>query len=304
MFVAVLRSLQRWAGYGLVAALVASPILVEQAVERARFEDRLGTFPVEVGLAHNGVSTLDAGIIGRLYWDRTGAGGFGASLRSTGPPEGGGTLGSYISQDFLQANVAFVDDPDEVARVYGAELRSQLVRFLVLSELATFAVGGLLGAVLLRGPPRFTRRRTRVLLRVGWIVTASTTSVLLAVALFARWGGSAEPQQTYAMPGVDELSFSSPQTREIAEQIQPFVEKNSARIAERTAAYVDAAVEGFTTGLPSYAECPAAAGRREDRPRRGRPSGQPGGHSASHEALPAARRCVGRRLGRPAHGRR
>jgi Icc-related predicted phosphoesterase len=254
MAVPVLVFVRRWIVCGFVAAVVVSPILAEQAVERARFEDRLGTFPVEVGLAHNGRSTLDAGIVGKLYWDRTGVGGFGASLRSSGPPEGGGTLGSYVSQDFLQANVAFVDDPGELARVYGAELRSQVVRFLVVSELAVFVAGGLLGAVLLRGPPRYARGRVRVLLRGGWFTVASTTTLLLAAALFARWDGSAEPAQTYAMPGIDELSFSSPQTREIAQQIQPFVEKNAARIAERSAAYVEAAVDGFNTGLPLYAE--------------------------------------------------
>ena len=250
----ILHFLRRWVVFGFATAVVASPILAEQAVERARFEDRLGTFPVEVGLAHNGVSTLDAGIIGKLYWDHTGVGGFGASMRSTGPPEGGGTLGSYVSQDFLQANVAFVDDPAEVARVYGSELRSQVIGFFLVSELATFAAGGLLGVVLLRGPPRFASRRARVLLRLGWIAAAMTTSLLLAVALFARWNGSDEPRQSYAMPGIDELSFSSPQTREIAEQIQPFVEKNSARIAERSAEYVETAVDSFASGLPVHAE--------------------------------------------------
>ncbi len=254
MTASILRSLRRWVLCGVVTAVVALPILAEQAVERAGFEDRLGTFPVEVGLAHNGRSTLDAGIIGRLYWDRTGTGGLGAYLRSTGPPEGGGTLTSYVSQDFLQANVAFVDDPGEVARVYGAELRSQVVRFIVLSELAAFIVGGLLGLVLLRGPPRFESRRARLLLRLGWTTAAITTSLLLAATLFARWEGNVEPQQTYAMPGIDKLSFSSPQTREIAQQVQPFVEKNTARIAERSAEYRQAALDSFTAALQVSAE--------------------------------------------------
>ena len=252
MAVSIIAFLRRWLVCGFVAATVALPILAEQAVERARFEDRLGAFPVEVGLSHNGRSTLDAGIIGELYWDRTGVGGFGASLRSTGPPEGGGTLSSYVSQDFLQANVAFVDDPSEVARVYGAELRSQVVDFLVVSELVTFVGGGLLGTVLLRGPPRITSRRARRWLGLGWGAAAATTSLLLAAMLFARWDENVEPSRTYAMPGIDQLSFSSPQTREIAQQIQPFVEKNSVRIAERTAEYRESALDSFVATLPSH----------------------------------------------------
>ena len=107
------RFLGRWVGFGLLAVLVALPILAEQAIERARFEDRLGTFPVVVSLSHNGRSTLDTGVVGKLYWDRTGVAGFGASLRSTGPPEAGGTLTSYVAPEFLQANAAFVDDPGD-----------------------------------------------------------------------------------------------------------------------------------------------------------------------------------------------
>jgi hypothetical protein len=78
--------------YALVAGLVCAPVAAERAVEGVRFQDRLGTVLVEVSLAHNGVSTLDTGILGRLYWNRTGFGGFGGLLRVTGPPEAGGTL--------------------------------------------------------------------------------------------------------------------------------------------------------------------------------------------------------------------
>ena len=41
-----------------------------------RFNDHLGTFPVEVGLCHDGRSTLDTGLFGKVYWGQTGA--FGA----------------------------------------------------------------------------------------------------------------------------------------------------------------------------------------------------------------------------------
>ncbi len=41
--------------YGLIAALVAAPMAAERAVEGVHFKDRLGTVPVEVSLANNGV---------------------------------------------------------------------------------------------------------------------------------------------------------------------------------------------------------------------------------------------------------
>ncbi len=119
-------------GAALLAALVGAPIAVERAVESVRFEDRLGTLPVEVSLAHNGVSTLDTGILGKLYWDQTGAAGFGAVIRATGPPEAGGTLSSYVSPKFLRANAQFVDNPDEVARAYGRKFGSAALEELLV----------------------------------------------------------------------------------------------------------------------------------------------------------------------------
>ena len=250
----VLAFLARWLAYGVATALVTLPIVAEQAIERARFEDRLGTFPVEVSLAHNGRSTIDTGLVGKLYWDRTGVAGFGATLRSTGPPEAGGTLTSYVSQEFLQANAAFVDDPGGVAQVYGAELRSQVLGLVAASELVAGLIGGLLGAVLLRGPPRVQGRRRRQLVRAGTFAVAFTGSCLLAAALFGRWTGNQPVGESFAMPGVDRLSFSSPQTREIAQQVQPFIEKNSERISERSAEYVDAAVASLSAELPSHVD--------------------------------------------------
>ena len=109
--------------HGFVAALVCAPIAAEQAIESAEFEDRLGTLPVEISLSHNGVSTLDTGILGSVYWERTGFAGFGRQIRTTGPPEAGGSLASYVSPRFIEANAQFVSDPGDVARVYGDELR-------------------------------------------------------------------------------------------------------------------------------------------------------------------------------------
>ena len=124
----LVRAAVAFAAYGVVAAVVSAPVAAERAVEGAHFDDRLGELPVEVSLAHNGVSTVDTGVLGRLYWDRTGTAGFGAVVRATGPPEAGGTLSSYVDPAFLKINAQFVNDPDEVARAYGSELRDQVWR--------------------------------------------------------------------------------------------------------------------------------------------------------------------------------
>jgi len=252
----LLGFVRRFLGFGLLTAVLAFPIVAQQSVERAQFDDRLGTFPVVVSLAHNGQSTLDTGLAGKLYWQRTGVAGFGASLRSTGPPEAGGTVSSYVSQEFLQANAAFVDDPGLVARVYGAELRDRVLDRLVAAELVAAVAGGLVG-VALTGRSRRVRgadRRLRRALRVGSFAVVMTASVVMAAALFVRWDGNAPVGTTYPMPGIEQLSFSSPQTREIAEQIEPFIQKNSDRIAERSAAYRAAAQESAATELPLHAE--------------------------------------------------
>ena len=117
------RLVLSWLGCVLIAAVLCLPWAAERAIEGARFEDRLGTLPVEVGLAHNGYTTLDTGLLGKVYWRRTAPSGFGALVRSTGPPLADGTLASYVSPAFVRANARFLDDPDGVAVVYGAELR-------------------------------------------------------------------------------------------------------------------------------------------------------------------------------------
>lgn len=105
---------------------------------------------MEVALAHNGVSTFDTGILGRLYWDRTGAAGFGAIVRATGPPEAGGTLSSYVDPTFVEVNAQFINDPEEVARGWGSELREQVGRRFLHLELGAFLAGGLLLTLIFR----------------------------------------------------------------------------------------------------------------------------------------------------------
>lgn len=226
--------------YGAVAAAVSAPIAAERAVEGARFDDRIGSVPVEISLAHNGVSTLDTGVLGSLYWERTGAMGFGARLRVTGTPEAGGSLASYVDPRFLRANAAFVSDPDTVAQAYGDELRARFWRRFLQLELAAFAVGGILFTAIFRARAPFPgrlRRRTAVATGAVVITAACLASAGSATLLFKTWEGNAEPPQSYPLPGVDGLSFSSPQALEVARQLRPFVEKNTARLRERASRY-------------------------------------------------------------------
>ncbi len=74
----VWASVAAFVGSAAVAALVAAPIALERAVGGAQFSDNLGTFPVQVSLAHDGRSTLDTGILGKVFLARTGTLGFGA----------------------------------------------------------------------------------------------------------------------------------------------------------------------------------------------------------------------------------
>ncbi|WP_156390978.1 MULTISPECIES: hypothetical protein [unclassified Nocardioides] len=227
---------------------MCTPLAVEHAVERASFEDRLGTLPVEVRLAHNAHTTLDTGLLGKVYWRRTATAGFGAELRSTGPPIAGGTLASYVSPAFVRANTRFLDDPDGVAIAYGAELRHQVVGRAVRLAL----VAGALGGVVLTGIWHLSSRRSR---RTGLViagvvlVVGAATSVTLAISEFHSWAGNQAIGESFALPGHDDIAFSSPQTREVAEQIQPFIEKNTARIRDRTDRYEATAATSLDEAL-------------------------------------------------------
>ena len=255
------RKLRRLAtaflAYGFVAALISAPIAAEQAMEGAQFEDRLGTLPVEVSLSHNGVSTLDTGILGSVYWNRTGAAGFGASIRATGPPEAGGSLASYVSPRFIQANAAFVSNPGDVARAYGEELRGQLLQRFWLIELGVFLIGGLVIAGLFRGDAPFrsiasTRRRVAVCALV--VLAGVGASALAAVQLFRMWEGDDEVTRAYPSSDIEGLSFSNPEALEIAEQVQPFIVKNTDRIRASADVYEDAANASLQEVLPDHVE--------------------------------------------------
>jgi hypothetical protein len=255
----LLGGVRSFAVYALLAAMVALPVSVERAIESARFEDRLGAFPVEVRLSHNGYSTVDTGLTGKLYWERTGFAGLGATISVTGPPEAGGTLSSYVTPAFLRTNAAFIDHPSRVARAYGEELRSQVIGVVLLYELFAAVAGGALLLVIFRGrtPPLPQALKGSGLRRVagyaGYTLVAIAASLLVSVGLFSQWAAGGAVDETYPMPGMGELSFSSPQTREVARQIQPFIEKNTTRIERRAADYRETVTANLEQVVPGAA---------------------------------------------------
>lgn len=235
-----------------VTGIAGAPLVAEHAVETVSFADHLGAVPVEVSLTRNGTSTVDTGVLGRLYWEHTGAWGFGALLRITGPPDAAGSsLADYVSPQFLRTNTAFIDNPEIVALAYGKELQDRALLSFVRLEGVVAIVGGLLLTLVLRGRPAFPSVpwRRRALLHLAALTTATACSVAAAGWLFHQWDGSTPVQDTYPMPGVPGLSFSSPQALEVAAQVRPFVEKNSLRIRQRSDAYTAAAEASLADAL-------------------------------------------------------
>lgn len=256
------RSLQRWPGRRgrdalltlvlcfLAAAIVAAPVALVRAIEGVRFEDQLGTLPVEVSLCHDGRSTLDTGVFGKVFWDRTGAYGFGAYARASGPPAAGDTLASYVDPAFIEANVLFIRDPDSVVTAYAAEMRTALQDHVLRDELVATLVGGTILFLLI--PRRRMRDVSRTHTAVASVLLVSLSlglSTLAAAQEFADWECNTEPGAIFAVPGMDNPTFSSPQMSEIVAQVQPFVEKNTRRIDQEADRYEQAAIASLATAL-------------------------------------------------------
>jgi hypothetical protein len=238
----------------VAAALVAAPVAIERAIEGVRFHDQVGTFPVEVSLCHDGRSTLDTGILGKVFWDQTGALGFGAYAKATGPPEAGGTLASYVDPAFFEANVSFIHDPDTVVAAYSDEMRTALRRHIVRDE----AVAGLLGGVMLflvvpRRRLQGVRRRHAAAAGVLVVGVAAGISTIGAVRLFDQWDCSAATGQTYEARGIRNPTFSSPQMSEIVSQVRPFIDKNTERIDAAARGYEEKAAVTFAAAAHSRA---------------------------------------------------
>ena len=247
------------------AAVVFAPVAAEHAVESASFSDHLGAVPVDVSMTHNGASTVDTGVFGRLYWKYTGGWGFGALIRVTGPPEAAGpSLAAYVSPAFLKTSTAFVDDPARVARAYGSEFRDQFAAAFWRRDLEMAFVAGALLTLLLRGrvPLVSMAGRRRALVALAALVAASGVSAGGSAWLFHRWDGNQPIGDTYPMADVPGLSFSSPQALEIAAQVRPFIEKNSRRIRQRSDAFTSAARTSLAEALSDATDLTPRSGER------------------------------------------
>jgi len=246
------RAAAAYAGCALVSAVVAAPLSLEAAVEGVRFEDRLGTLPVEVRLLHNGHSALDTGIFGTAYWQQTGRFGLGVMARVSGPPEAGGTLASYADARFIRANAALIEEPGVVVEAYAAKFRAAVrERFLLLELMAAVLGGAVLMAVVpwsrLAALPPVRGRAAAGLVVVAGVTLAAAT----AAARFGEWRGNRPVTSEYLMPGVDRLSFSSAQALEVAIQVEPFIRKNTERLRREGQRYESTAAASFATALAS-----------------------------------------------------
>ena len=234
----------------LVAAVVAAPVAMERAIESVRFKDQLGTFPVEVGLCHDGRSTLDTGVLGKVFWDQTGAFGFGAYARATGPPEAGGSLASYVDPAFYQANVAFLRDPDTVVAAYSSEMRSSLRTQVLRQELVAALLGGTILYLVvprrrLRGVPRWQSAVAAFLL----VDVALGLSAFAAVRMFDAWDCSRATGDVFRAAGMRNPTFSSPQMSEVVSQVKPFIDRNIRRIDQEADRYESTAATSVATAV-------------------------------------------------------
>ena len=252
------RQVARWLGwflgFGLLTAVTTTPLSVQRTVESLRFDDLLGTVPVEVTLVRNGFSVLDTGVLGSVYWDRTGPFGLGAELRVTGPPNAGGTLASYVDPAFVRVNAQTLNDPAAVGRAYSRQLSARFERgFLERAGLLGLAGGVVLTLIL---PPRLAggRRRRRVLLVGATGLSILVASSAFAAVQYAEWPGSDAPPDLYPLDARPELAFSSREAREVAEQVQPFIEKNIDRLKTRGAEYEEDAADSIAAVLPAAAD--------------------------------------------------
>jgi len=222
--------------------LIAAPTAWQRAVQDVQFSDTLGTFPVRVSLCHDGRSTLDTGLFGKVYWDKAGPHGYSVYARAIGPPEAGGDLASYVDPRFVQANVILIDDPDVVVRAYSDRFADGLRDRLLRDEFLAGLLGGtVLFLIVPRRRLRESPRAQSVAVSVLLVSAASALSTLMAVQLFLSWPCSRPPATEHAMPGMGHLSFSSPQTFEVAQQVKPFIDKNRERIGEEAQRFESAA---------------------------------------------------------------
>ena len=235
--------------------LIAAPVAWQRAVQDVQFTDTLGTFPVRVSLCQNGRSTLDTGLFGKVYWDRSGPHGFSAYARAIGPPEAGGDLASYVDPDFVQANVVLIDDPDVVVRAYSDRFADGLRDRLLRDELVIGLLGGtVLFLIVPRDRLRRAPRGQAVAVVLLLVAGASAVSTLAGVQLLRAWPCAHQSGDDYALPDVSRLSFSSPQTREVAQQVKPFIDKNLDRISAEAKQFEKSAAESLGQQIDEQGE--------------------------------------------------
>lgn len=244
----ILRVVGWYLASATAVALVSLPVVAEQAVEKTTFRDAIGTLPVEMALCRQGRSTIQTGLLGDVHWEHSAPWGFGVRARVTGPPVAGGTLASYVDRRFIRANVQFIESPDAAVSAYAREFRERIVRRVWVTSLVVGLVGGLLVLLVARGITVRDRAHRRAIV-LGSGVAALVVSAAGAAVLFGRWECNGDPGTAYPFPDLPQLSFSSPQTRELALQVRPFIEKNTARIEQRAAAYQAVAETTFAEEL-------------------------------------------------------
>jgi len=239
-----------YAACAAAAALIFLPVAMERAVESVRFSDRLGTLPVEVSLCHNGRSTLDTGVLGKVFWAETGRYGFGAYARATAPPEAGGTLASYVDPAFIEANVILINDPDRVVGAYSEQFADGLRDHLLADEIPAALIGG--AGLFLLLPRR--RWREAPVAREGavallLVVAATGVSGVTAWLMFEDWPCSEAVDGDYPLADDSRMSFANPETREVAVQVRPFITKNLERSRAEAQVYEGTARTTFAAAI-------------------------------------------------------
>lgn len=267
-------------GWLLAAAVISVPVAAEQALERVTFSDRLGTVPVEVTLCRNGYSSLDTGILGTVFWERTGPFGLGACLRVTEPPEAGGTLASYADEEFIRTNAQLIGEPEQIARAYGRRVSAEFWDAFVRIEL--LLVGLILAVALTFRPRRWATdpdampwwnrvldrhllrfpRARRVVVPTALVLAATTASTFYAWNAYDTWTDQDRVGTTYPLADVPGLSFSSPQTLEIAAQVQPFITKNQERLRQRNTQFRTNALTTFRQALATRTDLAPREGEK------------------------------------------
>ncbi len=235
--------------YGVAAVVLTSPLIAQRTIEDIGFADRLGSLPVQVSVVENGYSVVDTGALGSIFLDRTGIGGLGISVRVTGPPDAGGTLSSYVDPGFVQANTAVLTDLDRTGEAYSERLRSDfLTGFALRAVLVALIVGWLLAQ---RLHPALLRRqgRRRALLLTTTALALALGSGGFAAWQHAQWTGTDEPARLFALDDPAWVRFDSPQAREVAMQVGPFIDKNLTRLRRSADEYVRRAEVALRTAV-------------------------------------------------------